>query len=52
MVIPKSRDNAPAREHAEVSEGPVRFSIAILILINVAIFAALIYSVVLGLFGE
>lgn len=52
MIIPKSRDNAPTRAHADVSEGPARFSIAILTLINVAIFATLIYSVVLGLFGE
>ena len=50
VTILNTQENAQSRN--ESPEGPARFSLAILALINAAIFAVLIYSIYSGLVAQ
>jgi len=50
--MPNTQEKAPLRSRDEVPEGPARFSLAILALVNLAILATLLYSVYLGFSGD
>ncbi len=51
-MILNSQENMQAQSPNESQEGSPRFSLAILALINTAIFAVLLYSIYSGLFGQ